>query len=172
MIAGIDVGKRKSYMAVIEGEEVTYIGEPRFDIPLKFVGIDAPLTMPKSGFFRECERKLQKIGIVVIPPIFLRDIHEIGVRFMERFRSMGVEVFEVYPYATRYILGMRYSKKKREGRLKILEGLSKYLKFPYTEDHNEIDAIISALTVKFYLNGKGENICGEDGCITVPMMQR
>jgi len=168
VIAGIDVGKRVCHMAVIEEDEVTYLGELRFDIPIRFVGIDAPLTMPRSGFFRECERKLHKIGIVVIPPVFLREIHKVGVDLMVRFRSMGVEVFEVYPYATRYVLGIRYSKRRREGRMKILEGLCKYLKFPHTDDHNEIDAIISALTVKLYLDGRGEMVCGEDGCIVIP----
>jgi len=168
VIAGIDVGKRKCHMAVIVGRDVTYLGELRFDFPLKFVGIDAPLSMPKDGYFRECERELHKLGIRVIPPIFLKDIHEISLEIARSLRERSVEIFEVYPYATRWILGMRWSKRSREGRLKILKELRNYLELPYTEDHNEIDAILSALTVKMYLEGKGEMICGKDGCIVIP----
>ncbi len=151
MIAGVDVGK-ESCMAVIEGSKVIYLGKVRFDLPVKYVGIDAPLEMPERGF-RECERRLLKMGIRVIPPRFLKDIHEIGVGIAEEFGRRGVKVYEVYPYATRYVLGWRWSKRRKEGRRKIIEGLREFLECPDTDDHNEIDAMISALTVKLYLDG-------------------
>ncbi len=168
VIAGIDVGVKKCHMALIEGDRVVYLGELRLDFPIKFAGIDSPLTMPQEGFFRECERKLHKMGIRVIPPIFLKKVHEIGVKIAEELKSRDVNVLEVYPYATRWILGMRWSKRRKEGRSKILESLKNYVEFPPTDDHNEIDAIVSALTVKMFLEGKGEIICGRDGCIIIP----
>lgn len=164
MIAGIDVGVSRCHMAILKGRDVVYLGEVIFDDSIEFVGIDAPLTMPKRGYFRECERELHKMGIRVIPPPFLRKIHEIGKDLARRFNR----VFEVYPYATRFILGIRWSKRKKENRIKIAKELERFVRFPMTTDHNEIDAIISALTVKFYLEGRGEMVCGEDGCIIIP----
>ncbi|WP_457548842.1 DUF429 domain-containing protein [Archaeoglobus sp.] len=143
------------------------MGELRLDFPIEFAGIDSPLTMPQEGFLRECVKKLHKMGIRVIPPTFLKKIHEIGARIAEELKSRD-DVFEVYPYATRWILGMKWSKKRKEGRSKILEALRSYIEFPPTEDHNEIDTIVSALTVKMFLEGKGEKICGRDGCIIIP----
>lgn len=155
MIAGIDVGKI-SFMAVVDGSKVVYLGKLRFDLPVRYVGIDAPLEMPERGF-RECERRLLDMGIRVIPPRFLKRIHKIGVRIAEEFRKKGAEVYEVYPYATRYVLGWRWSKRDFEGRRKIVEGLRNFLDCPYTDNHNEIDAMISALTVKLYLEGYFES---------------
>ena len=168
VIAGIDVGLKRCHIAVIKKDKVIYLGELRLDFPIKFAGIDAPLTLPQEGFFRECERELHKIGIRIIPPIFLKRIHEIGAKIADELRRKDAEVFEVYPYATRWILGMRWSKRRKEGRSKILEALRSYIEFPPTDDHNEIDAIVSALTVKMFLEGKGEIICGRDGCILIP----
>jgi len=169
MIAGIDVGKRTCHLAVISDDEVVYVGELRYDIPFDYAGIDAPLSMPKQGCFRECERKLHKMGIRVVPPIFLKEISAIGMTIAEKLKVKGVEVFEVYPYATRVILGFaKFDKRKKSGRVEILKALRKFLTVPELKDHNEIDAVISALTVKLFLDGKGELLCGKDGCILIP----
>ena len=151
MIAGIDVGKI-SFMAVLKNDKIVYLGKLRFDLPVKYVGIDAPLNLPERGF-RKCEKKLLNMGIRVIPPLFLKKIHKIGVEIAKEFEKRGAKVYEVYPYATRYVLGWKWSKRSEEGRKNIVKGLKEFLDFPETDDHNEIDAIISALTVKFYIEG-------------------
>ncbi len=170
MIAGIDVGVKKDYLAVIRDDKVVYVGELDLNLEFKFAGIDAPLSFPKRGYFRECEKKLQKMGIRILPPLFIREIAEKGIKIAKNLRDRNVEVFEVYPYATRVLLSIapHEKKRKREGMLKILKDLREYIDVPDVSSHDLIDAVISALTVKMFVEGKGEMICGEDGCIIVP----
>ncbi len=170
MIAGIDVG-RICHIAVIDGREVVYTGIlENCDIDFKFAGIDAPLSFPKRGYFRECERKLHKMGIRLLPPRFIEGIAYKGMEIAEKLRKKGVVVYEVYPFATRILLNIapRANKKKLEGRIEILKALKRFIDVKDVDDHNVIDAIISALTVRLYLEGKGEIVDGEDGSILIP----
>jgi len=108
---------------VIEGRKVVLLDvfDEGIEMDFEFAGIDAPLSFPIEGFFRECERKLQRMGITLIPPRFIEKIALRGMEIAELLRSSGVEVFEVYPYATRKILNIapKANKKKEEGRKMI-----------------------------------------------------
>jgi predicted nuclease with RNAse H fold len=171
-IAGIDVGVRKSHIAIVEGRKVVYVGDfdEDIDVSFKLAGIDAPLSFPAEGHFRECERKLQKMGIRLIPPKFLKRVVARGLEIAEFLRAKGVEVYEVYPYATRRILNIapKANKKKDEERRMILNDLRRYLDVPDLDDHNLIDALISALTVKMMIEGRAKLIDGKDGAILIP----
>ncbi len=173
MIAGIDVGK-VCHVAVIDGRKIVYVGTLEdCDIDFEFAGIDAPLSFPKEGYFRECERKLHKMGIRLLPPKFVERIARKGMEIADRLRRKGVTVYEVYPFATRVLLNIapRANKKKLEERTKILKDLKRFVDVRDFEDHNVIDAIISALTVRLYLEGWGEIVDGEDGSILIPKPQ-
>ncbi len=171
MFCGIDVGLKRCVSAVInERNELIYIGDYDKIPNVVAVGIDAPLSFPKSGYFRKCEKELLKMGIRIIPPIFLKRIALRGIEIAEKMRSKGIEVFEVYPYATRVILNIapRSKKRTKNGCKEIEKSLSKYV--PVKDlSHDELDAVISALTVKLYYEGKARIIKGSDGSILVPI---
>lgn len=169
--AGIDVGKKVCKMAIID-KELIYVGDYNREKLQKVfaVGIDAPLSLPSRGAVRECEKKLLSLGIRLFPSgaPFFREIALIGMRIAEELRAMGLKVFEVYPYATRVMMGIapRAKKRSKDGLEKIRSDLSQF--FAISDlSHDEIDAILSALTVKEFLEGRGFAVKGE-GEIIVP----
>jgi predicted nuclease with RNAse H fold len=171
-VAGIDVGLNFCKLAVIE-DELLYVGDYRME-KLRGViaaGIDAPLSFPKTGMLRECERKLLKLGIKLFPSgaPFFRSIALRGMEIAEELRKNGIKVYEVYPYATRVLMGIASNSKKRtkRGLLEITREVGKILKVPNLT-HDELDAVISALTVREFLSGRGFVLSGEDGEIILP----
>lgn len=174
MFLGIDVGVKTDYAALVIGRKVSYVGkleEIKSFEGVKAVGIDAPLSFPKKGF-RQCERLLLKMGIRLFPPNapFFKKIGIRGIEIANKFKKAGIDVFEVYPYASRVFLNIAPKAKKalKSGREEILNALSNFLEFEDVKNHNEVDAIIAALTVKLYYEGKAIAIKGFDGHILVP----
>lgn len=171
-VAGIDVGLKFCKLAVID-EKISYIGDYKKDELREViaVGIDAPLTLPKSGLLRECEKKLLKLGIRLFPSgaPFFRPIAIKGMKIAEELRKDCIKVFEVYPYATRVFMGIapNAKKKTKKGLSEIRRELEKFVKIPELT-HDEIDAVISALTVMEFLLGRGFVLSGEDGEIILP----
>jgi len=176
VFCGIDVGLKKSYAAVIaEGVRVRveFVGEcEELELDkVRFAGIDAPLSFPLRGNFRECERLMMKMGIRLFPSgaQFFRKIALRGMEIAERLKENGIEVYEVYPYATRVMLNIapRAKKRRREGLEEIRASLAKWIG-ACELSHDEVDAVIAALTVKLYCEGKGLKLEGVDGSIIVP----
>ncbi|ADC65017.1 Protein of unknown function DUF429 [Ferroglobus placidus DSM 10642] len=156
MICGIDVGIKESFVAVVEGRRIVYLGKLK-DLPLcEAYGIDAPLSYEEP--FRDCERELLKMGIPVIPlnTPFMKALHKKAVEIVEKIESRII--FEVYPYATRKLLGFAYSKKRKEDRKKIEESLKKFFDFEKELNEHEIDALTAALTVKLFFEGKAKEV--------------
>ncbi len=176
LIAGIDVGLKVSAICIMKDYSIHSLLKTQSISALsgiRYAGIDAPLSLPRSGNFRECERKLQKMGISLFPPLsdLMIGITGRGIEMKVLLESGGVSVYEVYPYATRVILGIgrNVKKRSRSGRKSIARSLSKFVSnVPEMPEHDELDAIISALTVQLFLDGKGEEIGGRDGKIIVP----
>jgi len=176
---GVDVGVKKSTVAVIKGKTLEFIGEYS-EFVSEFInskriptaaGVDAPLSYPVEGSFRECERLLLKMGIRLFPSgaEFFRKVVERGMEIAKKLEEAGMEVFEVYPYATRVILDLapNEKKQKKSGLEKIRERLMSYVDIPELS-HDAIDAVIGALTVRLYYEGKGVLLRGVDGAILVP----
>ncbi len=175
IFAGIDVGTKKSPMAIIRKDKATIFENYEMGIGEKItaVGIDAPLSFPAAGLFRECEKELIKRGIKLFPSgaNFFRNIVEKGIKISEEFKNFGVEVFEVYPFATRKILGIapNCNKRKSECLELIKKGIETYVSAEIN-NHDEADAVLSALTVKMFYEGKGEIVNGNDGNILIPKL--
>jgi len=171
--AGIDVGLRNSTMAVISGGKAEIYRDYRTGISERIVaaGIDAPLSFPERGFFRECERRLLERGIKLFPsgsPFFKRVV-ERGIEIAYEFEKIGIQVFEVYPFATRVLLDIAPDCNKRKK--SCLNDIKKELENYVTAEintHDEADAVISALTVKMFFEGQGELVSGKDGSILIP----
>jgi hypothetical protein len=179
-VCGVDIGLRKSHVAVLNGRELVCTEELDDFICHGFkcpsVGIDAPLSFPKEGNLRECEKELLKLGIRLFPSgaRFFRRVAEKGIEVAEIFRKNSV-VFEVYPYATRVMLQLAPEVKKfsKKGREQIVSKLKGYVRNVQEScNHNEIDAILAALTVTLYHEGKARLISGKDGSILIPTKTR
>ena len=165
MICGIDVGIKESFVAIVKGRKVLYLGKLK-DLPIcEAYGIDAPLSYKEP--FRDCEKELLKIGIPVIPlnTPFMKVLHKKAVEIVEKIESG--RVFEVYPYATRKLLGFAYSKKKKEGRKKIEKKLREFFDFEKELNEHEIDSLTAALTVKLFFEGKAKEV-GRECKILIP----
>jgi len=170
LFCGIDVGKR-CYGAIL-GKNLLYTGELERALGYDFqmAGIDAPLTISKK--FRDCDRELLNMGIKLLPPGWkgMREISEMGIRIAEDLRKKGVEVYEVYPYATRKILSIapNASKTTEEGKRAIEEDLKRFVDMPDGLTHHELDAVIAALTIKLLKEGKAR-LVGKRCSIVIPV---
>ncbi len=182
-VLGVDVGLKRSHYIVSCEREVVEKGEMEVGSDLDsvlpkvdFAGIDAPLTLPKIGNLRECEKKLYKLGIRLFPSgaEFFRPVALKGIEIAQLLRKNSVEVFEVYPFATRKILGIAPNSKKnsRAGLERIKLELRRYIEFDDFESPDLVDAAIAALTVELHIEGKAEFISGDDGSILIPMLDR
>lgn len=175
--AGVDVGLRKSTTAVIEEGSAKIYEDYTMckSMDILAVGIDAPLSFPESGKLRECEIELIRRGIRLFPSgsAFFRKVVEKGIEIADEFRKTGTKVFEVYPFATRKIIGIAPDcKKSRKPCLeKIKKELERYVDAKI-KTHDDADAVISALTVKLFYEGMGELITGKDGTILVPRKEK
>jgi len=171
---GIDVGTKKSIIAIIdENLKLLRVFEFEDNNPPKVdaVGIDAPLTLPEKGNLRECERYLLRItSLYPSGAEFFKEVVDRGMQIAEIMRKQGSEVFEVYPYASRKILKIAPESKKftTKGRKRIMQDLHKYVEFSRDLSHDEIDAVIGALTVALYYRNAATLICGKDGKILIP----
>lgn len=181
-IIGIDLGSKASHLATLKGIKlVELVRLENEDIPgyvsryRAIVCIDAPLTLPKEGTMRECDRKLISMGIPCFPPLapFFRKITMEGIRLRRRLEQIGCTVVEVYPYATRVRLRIcQYRKKDADGRRKIRKALSEMIEgVPEMLNDHFLDAIISALTGYLMVRGEFERISGADGEIILPRVR-
>jgi len=138
-------------------------------------GIDAPLSFPTTGNLRECEKELLKLGIRLFPSgaSFFRKVTEKGIEIAETLSSRGIVTFEVYPYATRFVLDIAPKAKKfrKEGRKQIISKLKAYVTSIHENlTHDEIDAVLSALTVALFYEGRAKLVSGKDGSILIPSL--
>jgi predicted nuclease with RNAse H fold len=101
------------------------------------IAIDAPFGFPEEGYFRESDKLLMEMGFKPLSPKF----PNMGIlvnRARNLIRSLeGYIIIEVFPQATKKILGIE---KER--------GVSK----------DKFDAMLCALTGKYYLEGKYEAV--------------
>jgi hypothetical protein len=171
-VLGIDVGVKVSHYVITSRRRVVEKGKLiSLDFDVKLAGIDAPLSFPEKGSLRECEKNLYRIGIKLFPSgaDFFRPVVLKGIE-IARALEKSIEVFEVYPYATRKILGIAPDAKKnvRSGLERIKADLRKFIDFEELENKDLVDAALSALTVELYVEGKTEFVSGKDGRILIP----
>ncbi|WP_456370346.1 DUF429 domain-containing protein [Geoglobus sp.] len=172
---GVDVGAHKHAFAIVDGRRARVVDslDDVIAAGVAAVGIDAPLSLPQSGAFRECERKLLKMGIRLFPSgaMFFRRIAVRGMEIAELLRASGIEVYEVYPFASRVVLGIEpeADKRTKAGLQRIVASLGRYVDLEGgVRTHDDVDAIISALTVMLYKSGRGRLVEGRDGRIVIP----
>ena len=129
------------------------------------IAMDAPLSKPRKGGLRNCDRELIHRGLRVFPPLFggMKKLTERGIKISKTLRSRGLKVIEIHPRTSGMLL---FGTPDRGLWVKKLKTLGYDLKT--TETPHEIDAAIAALTGFLYLLGKSNEV-GNPEKIIVPL---
>jgi predicted nuclease with RNAse H fold len=122
------------------------------------IGIDAPFSFPKKGYWRESDLHLKRNGFRPLSPRFpsMKILVRRAQRLIEKLQDLqNYKIIEVFPRATEKILFLN----KEFFENKLGKKISK----------DEYDAILAAIIAKFYFEGKfriyGKN---ENDMIVVP----
>jgi len=107
------------------------------------IAIDAPFSFPEEGYYRDSDKKLQELGFKPLSPRFpgMQPLVERAMKLVSELRE-NYRVIEVFPRATEGILGLGEKKT------------------------HEYDALLCALTGKYYFQGKFRAVGKEE--IIVP----
>lgn len=137
----------------------------------KLIAIDAPLSLPTKGSFRQCDWELLKRGIRIFPTTFgaMKQLTERGISLKKRFEAEGFHIVEVFPGGAQDLL--RLPRKHRD-LTKLREGLSQLGLKGLSEKatHDEIDAATAAFVGRLWLNGFAELVSdGQGGGIVMPL---
>lgn len=130
----------------------------------RLVAIDAPLSKPKEGPFREADLILREYGTL---PLNMRGMVQLLERGMRLKTKINFPIIEVFPRATSLILG--YYAKGEQVLQKNLIGLGiegDIERRLLSKD--ELDAISAAITAQLFLSGKAKEVGGDEGKIVVP----
>lgn len=116
------------------------------------IAIDAPLSMPKSGFSRKADRERIKKCYRVFPPMFafMKELTLRTVKLNRLIEEKGYRAIEVHPLSSRKALQMPLKEWKAiQETLKTI-GLKGELETWNLVSH-EIDAVTAAITAQLYL---------------------
>ncbi|MGH7205602.1 MAG: ribonuclease H-like domain-containing protein [Nitrospiraceae bacterium] len=141
------------------------------------ISIDSPLTLPTGrcctqdtcecrtkGILRECERTLWRRGVRVFPCLLpsMQKLTERGIRLAKAFRKRGYTVIESYPGAAQDIMRIPRKKSSLDDLARGLAAFGIKGKFLSEQtNHDELDAITSAVVGYFYLTGYYEALGNE-----------
>jgi predicted nuclease with RNAse H fold len=125
------------------------------------VAIDAPLSFYGKAF-RDCDLEMRKY-CSILPLTFkgMQQLTERGMKLAKIVKEKNIELIEVYPHATKVALH------EKEGGEELLRELAK--RAPVKNEH-EYDAILCAITAKFYYEGKYRAFGKEDKIIVPDIM--
>ncbi|MFQ6122381.1 MAG: hypothetical protein ACE5LA_04905 [Dehalococcoidales bacterium] len=192
---GLDRELRLTYLGFLyqDSDILEVANRCRFEL----VAIDAPLSLPeglccleescscqvKAGVKgRSCERELAKLGIpcyFTTKKSIIKAMVYRGIKLRIELESMGCEVIEVYPYATKVrLFGKPIPSKLKPDGLRFLKRYVSSLLpniAPYLDEfnHDLCDAAIAAYTAFLHAQGKTE-LCGDTkaGAICLPFLDR
>jgi len=122
------------------------------------IAIDAPLSLPKRGWWRSSDEQLLKEGFKPLPPAFpaMRLLVMRAQRLVAQLRKKW-KVIEVFPRASEKILGL---KKADVAAMLTRKRLSA----------DEYDAVLAALTAKLHIKGWTRTVgSGGDDLIVLPL---
>lgn len=108
----------------------------------ELICIDAPLSFPSKGYFRDSDLALISLGFRPLSPVFpgMKTLVERAIKLKNILENKGYKVIEVFPRATEKILNL-----KKERRV----------------NKDKYDAFLCAITGKYYLQNKFEILDGE-----------
>jgi predicted nuclease with RNAse H fold len=164
------------------------------DYGFKLIAIDAPLSLPlglccleescpcqpeTEAKGRSCERELAKQGIGLFRTTknsIIKGMVYRGIKLKAELVTIGCEVIEVYPYASKVRLWGRNIPKKTtsKGLAFLRQHINQLLPDSASNvggfNHDLCDAAIAAYTAFLYSQGKTE-LCGDivEGVICLPL---
>ncbi len=167
-VAGVDLAvARPSTVAVLS--DCIKISHVRFDEMViilshaKLVAIDAPLSLPSKGAFRDFERLLLRRGYKLLP-LTLASMKKLTLKGIELKRALedkGVIVLETHPTSARKALSL-----SNEGLVNVMKRWRFCSIYPKNQD--EIDALTCLLVALLHMDGKTEEFRGKDGSMILP----
>ncbi|MCL6500436.1 MAG: DUF429 domain-containing protein [Candidatus Pacearchaeota archaeon] len=112
----------------------------------KVVAIDAPLSLPHKNYYRECDRKVRKAGILIfsfhLPSLV--ELAKAGMKLAAILRKNKIKVIETYPHAV----------------LKLNKDIAKKVTKTKFRNKDERDAYVCALVAKNFFLGKARCFSG------------
>ncbi len=157
------------------------------------VAIDCPLSLPtglccldaacvcvpaNTPGTRACERGVSALGYGIYyttKRTFIRRMTERGIALAARLRAMGLEVIEVYPYATKAALFGKAMPAKASvaGRAWLAERMARLVPrlgvVGRALSHDELDAVVCAYTALLFDRGEAMALGdAREGTIVVP----
>ena len=178
----LDGNKACSCLLSTDEEILDYCCSLKADL----VSIDSPLSLPKGrtsafdddpgrdeyGIMRIAERTLKKRGVNVYPSLLpsMQRLTLRGIKLAKELRSRGIAVIESYPGAAQDIMGIP---RKQKGLEYLGKGLLDFgIEYVHATtgqakewnlaNHDELDAITSAVVGLFFWIGKFEGIGIDD----------
>jgi len=127
---------------------------------VKAVAIDAPLSLPMTGYYRQLDLELKRRGFNVLPPSwrYMRELTLRAIKLAEAFTSLGVAVLETHPSSCLKSSGC-YSFEALTSTLRI--------RVPSRISKDEEDSIIAAIVCAFHVQGKSVVVHSKDGSIVL-----
>jgi predicted nuclease with RNAse H fold len=127
------------------------------------ISIDAPLSLPKKGyFFRKADREMIRKGYRLFPPTLpaMKKLALRAIRLNRLIEEKRYKTIEVHPTSTRKALQMPLKDWKAIQEVLKMLGLKGELETPPLGAH-EIDAVTAALTAVLHLKSQTERM-GDD----------
>jgi uncharacterized protein len=163
--------KAETHVAFGDEEILTWVSRARPAI----VPIDAPLSLPdgrstihdrSGGHFRDCDLDLRRRGIRFFPITLgpMRMLTERGIALKAKIEAIGFRAVECYPGAAQDLWRIP---RQHKDRARLLAGLRQLgvKGLPEALTGDELDAATAALVGRWFLQGKGELLGGDQGIV-------
>ncbi|MGB9709166.1 MAG: DUF429 domain-containing protein [Infirmifilum uzonense] len=166
-IAFLDNEKNVRVYRAFDDLEILHI---MFSLEPDIVGIDSPLTYPKQGRLRGCERIMRELGIKFFPPSLpaMKKLMYRGSRLAEALSRRGIKVLEVYPGGTQDVLCLPRKRRSLDELRKGLEKLGLHIE-DQEKDGDVLDAVTAAYTVYVFARGDYLRLISEDCELILPV---
>ncbi len=170
IIAGIDlaVAKPSTVAMLLDCIEIRYMKfndlAPKLS-HAKLVAVDAPLSLPSKGAFRDFEKDLLRRGYKLLPLtlISMKKLALEGIELKRALEERGVIVLETHPTSVRKALGL-----SNDDVIEVMKRWGFCKRPPKNQD--EIDALTCLLVALLYMEGKTEEYKGKEGSMILPSL--
>ncbi len=128
---------------------------------VRVVAVDAPLSLPRSGWLREVDREMRRRGFRVLPPMWrgMRMLTLRGIQLSRVLEEYGVQVIETHPS----------SAVKCSGCSSAVEAACRVLDCSLVDverlGRDEVDALVCAAVAHAYAAGRVVAVEAKDGVI-------
>ncbi|MGQ4891742.1 MAG: DUF429 domain-containing protein [Candidatus Njordarchaeia archaeon] len=142
----------------------------------KAIAIDAPFQLPNRGAFRECDRKMKKIGVKPLPPIWdsMKKLVYRAREILEKLDKSYI-IVETFPTGALNLLKMK-NIKDRKTQMGVFNRIVEAYKFKLVTKvffvKDVLDATLCAIAALNYIRGWGYiEIKDDEGCrIVIPKL--